>query len=429
MGPFRGTTDAGVARLDIVKDGPRSWRVTGGGTRGPVRITYEVHLAHDTVAWPGGIDGAALLLPWGAFSSGRALFVVPEGYDGPVRVRFGTGGGRIAVTPWPEVSGGATGTLEAPNPTTLTESYVFVGDFETFTVARGGFELAFALGGPSVVARSDDFRSLAGRTFDGFIDLMGDGPRPAPDEPTKRIVVGIDEAGVTDGEVIGSHINILLSADPDPLSRVWSTFGFVHELFHLWNGKSIRSAGPDDWFTEGLTNYYALKALHEVGELSTDAYFGFLEDLLHARYVADDGYGRLSLRGAMEDKHGHWGLVYGGGAFAGICLDAAIREASGDTASLDDVMRDLFDRYGGSSDQFALEDVAAAVRRHGGHDPIPFFERHVLGAEPIPVAGCLATFGLDASVRDGRLEVRRPGDSEASGRIEGLLGLSAATPR
>lgn len=412
--------------LPVVEDGSRGWRVDvpqPAASSAPVTLEYEVHLAHDTVAWDGGVDGAALSLPWGAFASGRALFVVPKPYEGPVRVRFSPGPGRVAVTPWPGVPDGVEGTLLAPNPTTLTESYVFVGDFQTFTVERGGFELAFALGGPSVVGRADELRALSSRAFDYFIDLMGDAPRPAPDEPGARILVGINEAEMTDGEVIGSHINILLSADPDPFGRFFSRFGVVHELFHLWNGKSIRSAGPDDWFTEGLTNYYALKALHSSGDLSEDEFFGIVADMFYARYVSDGGYGTLSLRGAMEDKHGHWGVVYGGGMFAGICLDAAVRGASGDAASLDGVMRDMFDRLGGSPDEFELDDVAASVRRHGGFDPTPFFDRHVRGAEPIPVERCLADFGLDATIEDGRLAVSRPAaDGPLSRRIDGLLG-------
>lgn len=425
--------------IAVTKDEGRSWGRAADAAAGvgPAILTYDVHLAHDTLSWPGGVDGAAMQLPWGAYFAGRAVFVVPEGYEGPVRVRLRTSPGWDVAAPWPEAedetvedeaggSGepGAGREFVAPTVAALTESYAFIGDFEGFVVDRGGSELAFALGGPSVVERREHFEALAEEAFDYFIALMGDSPRPAPDVAMSRVMVLINEADVTDGEVIGNHINILLARNPDPFGKIFSTFGFVHELFHLWNGKSIRPAGPDDWFTEGLTNYYALKAVHQAGTLPEEQFYLLLENMLFARYVSDPGYGTLSLREAVEDKDGHWGLVYGGGMFAGICLDAAIRDASGDEASLDDVMRDMFERFGGSTNEFGLDDVADSVRRHGGYDPGPFLDRHVRGAEPIPVAECLADFGLDAVVEDGRLRVSRPASDDGSSaeRIAGLLG-------
>ena len=417
--------------IEVTKADGRSWHAEDAGDgEGTATLAYEVHLAHDTLSWPGGVDGAAMRLPWGAYFAGRAVFVVPEGYEGPVRVRLRTSPGWEVAAPWP--AAGAAGNVEfgevreflAPTVAALTESYVFVGEFEGFVVDRGGSEIAFALGGPSVIDRRAQFETLADESFDYFIALMGDSPRPAPDEAMSRVLVVINEADVTDGEVIGNHINILLARDPDPFGRIFSTFGFVHELFHLWNGKSIRSAGPDDWFTEGLTNYYALKAVHQAGTLPEEQFYMLLENMLFARYVSDPGYGTLSLREAVEDKDGHWGLVYGGGMFAGICLDAAIRRASSDEASLDDVMRDMFERFGGTTDEFTLDDVAASVRQYGGYDPGPFLDRHVRGAEPIPVAECLSEFGLDATVEGGRLRISRPesGDGPAPERIAGLLG-------
>lgn len=418
-------TEAGNP-LPVVKSAPRSWDVDvpAEASRQPVVLTYAVRLAHDSVEWPGGIDGAALALPWGAYFTGRAVFVLPGAMDGPVHVRFRTSPGWSVLAPWPETDDGSAAEYVASTATALTEAYVFAGDFHRFTVDRGAYELAFALGGPSVVARENHFRALADSAFDYYIALMNGPPRTPSDEGAARILVIINEADVTDGEVIGSDINILLARNPDAFGRFFSTFGFVHELFHLWNGKSIRPAGPDDWFTEGLTNYYALKALHQAGDLTDEQFFGLLGDMLYGRYVTDDGYGRLSPRDAVEDKDGHWGLVYVGGMFAGLCLDAQIRLATGERRSLDDVMRAMFERFGGSTDEFGLEDVAVAVRQVGGFDPAPFLERHVEGAQPIPVARCLADFGLDARVSGDRLVIARPagvGEADAH-RIEGLLG-------
>ena len=42
----------------------------------------------------------------------------------------------------------------------------------------------------------------------------------------------------------------------------------AHEMFHFWNGWKLRAAGPEGlvmWFTEGFTDYYALRSLYESG--------------------------------------------------------------------------------------------------------------------------------------------------------------------
>ena len=66
------------------------------------------------------------------------------------------------------------------------------------------------------------------------------------------------------------------------MSTMISRFIFAHEFFHLWNGKSMV---PDDqeteWFKEGFTNYYTLKALYHVGLLNDTAYFSVLNNLFY----------------------------------------------------------------------------------------------------------------------------------------------------
>jgi len=416
-------TDEAGSPIRVERDGRNAWRV-GEGPTGAVRLGYSIDLAHDTVDWPGGVDGAALQLPWGAFFSGRAVFVVPEHATGPTRVAFRTSAGWDVAAPWSPVPGQA-GVYEAPSPTSLTESYTFVGDHEAFTVERNGVELAFALGGPSVVSRAAEFRSMAESVFEYYDATMGGPPRPAPGESFGRVLTIINEADITDGEVIGSHINILLEPDPDPMGQLFANFGFTHELFHLWNGKSIRSNGSEDWFSEGFTNYYALKALHEAGMLDEPSFLGVLGGIFYPRYVGDEGYGVLSMREAVEiDKDGHWGLIYAGGLFTAICQDVEIRTSTANRRSIDDVMRAMYERYAGSSDEFGAADVEQTIAGLSEHDPAAFFERHVIGAEPIPIAACLSRIGLDAKAVDGQLQITRPENLEAdrAAMLAGMLG-------
>ena len=82
-------TDENGNELVVEKSGARGWSVSGSSV-GRVELSYVVDLAHDTISWSGGIDGAALRLPWGAFFAGRAVFILPDGLEGPSRIAFRT---------------------------------------------------------------------------------------------------------------------------------------------------------------------------------------------------------------------------------------------------------------------------------------------------------------------------------------------------
>lgn len=408
--------------IAIQKNGARSWRLGDG--RAPIRVRYVVDLAHDLEEdWPGGVDGAAYATDWGVFYTGRALLAVPDGQPVDLQVRFDLPDGWHASTPWDRLEGERDG-FEVGDETSLTESILFAGEHETVVIEKSGFEVLFALGGPSVIARRDEFRAAADETFAYYVDLLGDAPRLPPDETASRILVVMNESGVTDGEVIGHHISMLLEPDPGPMEQIFARFMFPHEFFHLWNGTSIRRDGPEDWFSEGFTNFFTMKALYRSGALDEESYFGVLNGLLYQRYGADDGTGVISMRDAVSEKDAHWGLIYGGGTFVAICHDIEIRRRTDNAASLNDLMRTMFDRYGGSPDKYTAADVEALVSELSGVDQGDFYTRHIYGVEPIPIDACLRSAGFHAEVEAGQLRVSRRKDATPLQHsiIEGMLG-------
>ncbi len=155
----------------------------------PIRVRCVVDLAHDLEEdWPGGIDGAAYATDWGVFYTGRALFAVPDGQPDDLQVRFDLPDGWHASTPWDRLEG-ERNSFEVGDETSLTESILFAGDHENVVIEKGGFEVLFALGGSSVIARKDEFSAAADETFAYYVDLLGDAPRPPSDETASRILV------------------------------------------------------------------------------------------------------------------------------------------------------------------------------------------------------------------------------------------------
>ena len=359
------------------------WKVDAVG-QPFVALRYEIVLDHEELAWPGGIDGVAFARDWGVFYTGRALFVMNGQNREKIQLSFNLPDTWHITTPWQPVAGQSNLFL-ANNLTDLTESMVFAGTHEETILERDGFALLFALGGEDIIAQKDLFTSMAEGVLDYYINLRGGIPNPPLGQEFSRSVVLISSGSGMDGEVIGNHINMIVDPNGDMQTQAISRFIFAHEFFHLWNGKTIRSSGTrEDWFTEGLTNYYTLKALHHIGFLDDAGAFTVLNNLFYQRYRSDEGLGKISMRDAAGiDKDNHWGLIYGGGLFVGMSQDMIIRRATNNEKSIDDLIRSLYAQYGGTDDTFETADVLTLASELSTQDQSEFFNQYVDGIEPV----------------------------------------------
>lgn len=204
-----------------------------------------------------------------------------------------------------------------------------------------------------------------------------------------------------------------------------------HEFFHTWNGKRLRPAelGPWDftkpvntrglWFYEGLTNYYGSLILHRAGIWSEremlDSYSG---NITYIEYTP--GNRRMSaeiasLTASFHDGAAHAQRVnlhnntvsyYNRGEAIGLVLDLTIRAKTNGRASLDDVMKRLYqDLYLNTEKAsyylrgrgYTPEDVIKAVSDVAETDMRDFFRRYVSGTEPLPYEEALRPFGLQLS--------------------------------
>ena len=344
-----------------------------------LKMKYRVRLDHEQHQWSGGIDGVAYKRDHGVFYSGRSLFVVNGSGEQPIVVNFKLPENWRISTVWDPVESSRTA-FSVQNNTELLESMIFAGKHEQLSFKREGFELLLALGGDEIISKRQEYANLAGGVLDYYIELMGGVPNPSPENPFHRALVVINPSEEADGEVIGNSISILESTQQDPMARMISRFIYAHELFHLWNGKSFF---PSDlrceWFKEGVTNYYTLKALYRVGVLDEQSFFSMLSDFFYQRYATDPGVGSLSMTQG-DEKHDHWGLIYSGGLFVGISQDMIIREATNNKHSLDEIMRGLFKEFGGTNRAYNLENLKDRTSRLSGQDQTEFFQTFIVGS-------------------------------------------------
>ncbi len=194
-----------------------------------------------------------------------------------------------------------------------------------------------------------------------------------------------------------------------------------HEYFHTWNVKRIKPAAfvPYDlrqenytsllWLFEGFTSYYDDLMLVRSGLMSREEYFSAL-----GRTVGGvlRGAGRLKQSVAessfdawvkyyRQDENASNAIVsyYTKGSLVALAFDLAIRAATRNRKSLDDVMRLLWTRYGrgfyeGQPKGVGEDEVAELIAEATGVELGRLFDEAVSGTRDLPLAELLAPFGV-----------------------------------
>jgi predicted metalloprotease with PDZ domain len=201
----------------------------------------------------------------------------------------------------------------------------------------------------------------------------------------------------------------------------------AHEFFHAWNVRRIRpqTLEPVDftreqytralWFAEGVTSTYGAYTLERSGLYTKDQFYG---EVAAQITELDSRPARLwqsveeSSLDAWLEKYDDYRQAdrsisyYNKGEIDGMLLDIAIRDATDDHKSLDDVMRSMNDVYAKQGrfydDSTGVKVVAESV---AGVKLDDFFARYVAGTDEIPYGKLLAPAGLEL-----KLELRKSAD-------------------
>ena len=214
--------------------------------------------------------------------------------------------------------------------------------------------------------------------------------------------------------------------------------GIAHEFFHVWNVKRLRpiELGPWDftrpantrglWIAEGITNYYGHLMQRRAGLwddaklLSTLA--GQITEVENAPGSRLMSAEESSLSAPFIDDAVHAQQTnlentsisyYPKGEVLGLVLDFLIRGKTNGKASLDDVMRRMYEEFYLKSPNatyylrgrgYTNEDFERTASEVAGLDMSDFFKRCVRGVESPPYEEAFAPVGLRL-VRDPRAPV------------------------
>lgn len=214
--------------------------------------------------------------------------------------------------------------------------------------------------------------------------------------------------------------------EPGAHHRVLGTVS--HEFFHVWNVKRLRplELGPFDftrplatrglWVAEGFTNYYGRLMLRRAGLWDDRAYLKGeaetikrIESAPGSRLMSAE---ESSLSAPFIDDAPHAQAVnlqntaisyYPKGELIGMVMDLLVRGRTKGKASLDDIMRDMYEEFYLKSPNssyylrgrgYQTEDLERVASRRAGFDLSDFFKRHIRDVERLPYDEAFAYVGL-----------------------------------
>jgi predicted metalloprotease with PDZ domain len=191
----------------------------------------------------------------------------------------------------------------------------------------------------------------------------------------------------------------------------------AHEFFHLWNVKRIRPQGlevfdygaenytPCLWFSEGTTSYY-----DQIFPLRAQLYDPqwFLKLVSESITQLQTTPGR-SVQPLSESSFDAWIKLYRPdanrrnaqisyylkGELVSLLLDLLIRQRHPGKRSLDDVIRQMWQRFGQPEIGFTPEQLKAVIESVAETDLTDFFARYINGTEELPFNPYLHPFGLE----------------------------------
>jgi predicted metalloprotease with PDZ domain len=190
----------------------------------------------------------------------------------------------------------------------------------------------------------------------------------------------------------------------------------AHEYFHAWNMMRLipveyanidykpPSYSRSLWWSEGLTMFYADLLLRRAGiPYDTSTRTQHLAELIE-RYINNPGNHMFSAeKVSMSDvaPPGYLGDYYASthlqGELIGDLLDMIIRNATNGKKNIDDLMRKMFEGFGGANG-FNGRDVERMTTKVCHCDAHLFFENYIRGNKMIDFDKYLNAFGLKMNI-------------------------------
>lgn len=379
-----------------------TWRVVTG--RSGV-VTAEFDYLADTI----DLSLARIAGDFGQFLGTNVFLYEERHLERPAEVRFTLPAGWQVTT---ALKGSGTGPYTAPNYHELADAQTFVGKYSLDSVQVDGKSVRIAVWPVDAytTAVQGNMRAAVEKIAKSENGLFG-----GPPYEHYTVFFNVIREPINFGgglEHSASQFDIMpQGAFADALGN----FGdfmvplMSHEYFHLFNVKRIRPAEmwPYDyhaeqytpllWWSEGVTDYYA-DLTNIRSRLWTTQQFleNAAQDMQQVEtapepWSEEDGSVATWIHEVFVNSSQ---LYYPKGALTGMLLDVAIRDATDNRKSLDDVTRALYTRFYQRRKGFTTADLLGLLREAGMPDVDGFYQRYINGREPLPYETVFAKAGI-----------------------------------
>ncbi len=190
----------------------------------------------------------------------------------------------------------------------------------------------------------------------------------------------------------------------------------AHEFFHLWNVKRIRPKGLENfdydqenytsslWFCEGVTSYYDMLIPYRAKVYDRKFLFELISKDI-SQYLATPGRNIQPLRESSFDawiklyrreaySNNNQISYYLKGQFIALCLDLLIRKNTEGEKSLDDVMAEMWVRFGVDEIGYTETELKEVIEEFAQEDLTTFWELYLNDTQELPFNDYLKPFGL-----------------------------------
>jgi len=390
---------------------------------------------------------SSILSPEHAFLNlAMLLFYLPKERGRPVEVRLLLPPGWTVATPL-EPGKSADDNYAAPNYDALVDCPIEAapaqadsseGNFHEFSYSQNGTRYQVAVFGEPADYSSQNLLASLEKITATETALMRDVPFSR-----YTFIFHILRSGGSGGmeHANGTAIGVSASGLRHDMIRLESVA--AHEFFHAWNVKRIRPQGlepvdylhgndtRDLWFSEGVTSTYGDLTLLRSGLIPRQGFYRRVGEQIRelqqrpARLTQSvEQAGREAWLEKYPDylRSDRSISYYNKGELLGFMLDLAIRHATGNRRSLDDVMRRLNEDYAKRGRFFTDADLRTVIAdlapKFTGLDS--FFQDYVSGMAELDYrtyfgfAGLRVNAGAEeqvapgfrAATREGRIEVQ-----------------------
>ena len=358
-----------------------SWTVSTQNAK-TVIVEYDVVLDY---YWKAIDAYLGYLGPDFMMSIGLWMFLVPSGFSKrPVLANFSLPTGWDAYGPWDRQDG----TWYAPSLEYFVTSTFALGRFRVITRHIVDTDVSIVVYDKWARSMQEEIADASFRIFEYYATVVFTKP------PIGKYMA-IYAPGTNDGKDIG-QCEWSQSQGISVVQRFVTghMVNYAHRVFHIWNvfpptgmqaGKTERDWSW--WAAEGIAIYYNNRALVDLGYLkgnepARDDFDRYLREFLGTK---NDAALAQAFKLWDVSTDAYFFVTYRKGALVSLLMDALTRKVTNGNKTLDDLMRTLYERYGGMKGVYANKDMIKLLNSITGFDFNPFFDKYVYGKDRLPL--------------------------------------------